>query len=255
MSDSRPLDDDYASLLALDVDTSDGEAVDCDMSSKRLRGASVGIALAHDASLRVSASAASRHDDGHQLQRPDLRQREGRQMAEGAGPPRKAGPGHAGDGRPQRQRLAQPHARASQASASSESRPPWIGILARVVKAAINYKHTRPLVLDSLCSGLKTEAYALEEPGVVKLHSRMSVDNKPSAIEVTKATANTGSCHFTELRGLAPGHHQKCELHGGLCRVPSTPADFLTMSFSCRPMWGVGSRAILQWTYKFGSGR
>ncbi len=92
----------------------------------------------------------------------------------------------------------------------------------------------RPLVLESTCSGMCTEAFALKEVGIVRHAHRYSVDPKRSAFEFARGDGHAEH-HFERLRDLT-GTHAKCWVHNRLCDIPaSTRADLHCSGVSCKP--------------------
>ena len=95
----------------------------------------------------------------------------------------------------------------------------------------------RPLLVDSACSGLCTEEYALRRLGLLRYEHRCAADPKPSVVAFSVAEGVTQH-HFMHLTDLLQDYAE-CRTHGRRCATVGNPcyprADIFVAGISCRP--------------------
>ncbi len=92
----------------------------------------------------------------------------------------------------------------------------------------------RPLVLDELCSGMCTGAYAMEAVGSLRVEARLTADPKPAAIKFTRCTGGRSRHHFLSMADVLTGKGH-CAWHSQECEVPVGRSDMLVAGVPCKP--------------------
>jgi hypothetical protein len=96
-------------------------------------------------------------------------------------------------------------------------------------------RQLRPLLVDSACSGLSTEVYALQQLNIARVVHRYSVDPKPCAVAFTLAEKATQH-HFQHMHDLLE-ERAECNVHRQKCAtcIATEHADIFVVGFSCKP--------------------
>ena len=97
------------------------------------------------------------------------------------------------------------------------ARPLWLAL--ETMRNTLPLKAARPMVCDSLFSGMLTERYGDHAMGL-NIHLRAAVERKPAAIKFIRRNHNEVTHIFKDVDAMVAGNYSSCVVCGPRCRGP-----------------------------------